>query len=146
MTAPNNPAVTSTSLEAPPIPLPAPSPADARRAEAHDSPEHLAAEVARLDRLLVAGVLLLAFFLGSFAATNSDLWQHLAAGRLVAHGQYPFGSDPFAYTTQGAYWANHAWLSDLIAYGVAQIFDGPDTATAGVALVLLKAALVVLTA
>src|SRR4051812_41132916 len=68
------------------------------------------------DAVLAALVLAFAFLAASFAARNTDLWLHLAAGRLLAHGAYTFGSDPFAYTTGGAYWANHAWLSDLALY------------------------------
>lgn len=103
--------------------------------------ERLAAEVARLDRLMVVGVLVLAFFAASFAATNSDLWMHLAAGRLIARGQFPFGADPFAYTTEGVGWVNHAWLSDLTLYAIAQAFGGADTQVGGAVLVLLKAVL-----
>jgi hypothetical protein len=61
-------------------------------------------------------VLAFAFLAASFPARNSDFWQHLAAGRLLARGEYTFGADPFAYTTQGVYWANHAWLFDLGLY------------------------------
>src|SRR5262249_17445549 len=87
-------------------------------------------------------VLLLAFFLGSFAAFNSDLWMHLAAGRLIAQGQYSFGADPFAYTTSGIRWVNHAWLADLLAYGLSTALGGPESPLGGAVLVLLKALLV----
>src|SRR5690348_12286356 len=52
------------------------------------------------DRLLALLVVILAFLTASFLAHNSDLWFHLATGRLLAHGQFSFGTDPFAYTTQ----------------------------------------------
>ncbi|HEY3789680.1 MAG TPA: hypothetical protein VGL71_12540, partial [Urbifossiella sp.] len=86
----------------------------------------------RVDVLLLAATAAFAFLAASFTATNSDLWLHLASGRLIAAGGYTFGVDPFSYTTGGIYWANHAWLFDLILYGVYQN-------AGGIAVVVLKA-------
>src|SRR5207248_8128567 len=52
--------------------------------------------------------------------------------RLLARGDYVFGADPFSYTTEGLYWANHAWLFDLLLYGAYQTVGGAG-------LVVLKA-------
>src|SRR5262249_24604637 len=90
------------------------------------------------DPFLAALVVAFAFLAASFAARNSDLWVHLASGPLLARGDYPFGHDLFAYTTDGVYWANHAWLLDLGLYGF--------YAGAGGTLVVLKAAAVALLA
>lgn len=92
-----------------------------------------------LDRSLLALVLGFAFLSGSFVARNSDLWLHRATGRLIASGDYRFGTDPFAYTTEGHYWANHAWLFDLGLHHSFQAFGDA-------AVVALKAAVVVLIA
>ena len=89
-----------------------------------------------LNALLALVVLAFAGLVASFAARNSDVWRHLAAGRLLAQLNYQFGNDPFAYTTQGVYWANHSWLFDLLAY------LGYRT-LGGAALVGLKAILIV---
>ena len=89
-----------------------------------------------LEVALVGVVLLFGFLAASFVARNSDLWQHLAAGRLFARGDYKFGVDPFAYTTQGVYWVNHSWLLDWFLYGV-------FNAVGGAGLVVLKALVVV---
>jgi hypothetical protein len=78
----------------------------------------------RTDFLLVAATIAFAFLAASFAATNSDLWMHLATGRLIAAGDYSFGTDPFSYLTQGKRWVNHAWLFDLAAYEVFQHLGG----------------------
>jgi hypothetical protein len=59
-----------------------------------------------------------AFLSASSLARNSDLWFHLAAGRLLANGKFSFGKDPFAFTTEQVYWANHSWLFDLALYGL----------------------------
>src|SRR4051812_12543808 len=69
-------------------------------------------------------VLAFAFLAASFPARNSDLWLHLATGRLLARGEYTFGADPFAYTTSGVYWANHAWLFDLCLYAGLRLLGG----------------------
>jgi hypothetical protein len=87
------------------------------------------------DHVLTLLVLALAFLSGSFLARNSDFWFHLATGRLVAGGQFSFGTDPFAYTTAGVYWACHAWLFDLGLYGLYGLVGGSG-------LVILKALLV----
>jgi hypothetical protein len=87
------------------------------------------------DRVLSLLVLVLAFLTASFLARNSDLWFHLATGRLLAQGQFAFGSDPFAYTTRGVYWACHSWLFDLGLYGLYGLVGGTG-------LVITKALLV----
>lgn len=92
----------------------------------------------RADAVLVALVLGVAALAASFVARNSDVWLHLAAGRLVAAGEYPFGTDPFA-APAGRPWANHAWLFDLGLY-LAFTHLGPA------AVVALKAAAVTITA
>jgi hypothetical protein len=84
-------------------------------------------------------IVLFAFFAASFAARNSDLWLHLATGRLLAQGRYQIGVDPFAYTTEDVTWVNHSWLSDWLLYlGY--------TSVGGVGLVVLKALAVALLA
>ncbi len=86
------------------------------------------------DAVLGGLVVLLAFLLACFPARNSDVWLHLATGRSIAEGRFTFGADPFSYASEGAYWANHAWLGDLLGY---LAFD----AVGGAALVVLKSLL-----
>jgi hypothetical protein len=87
------------------------------------------------DHVLTLLVVALAFLTASFPARNSDVWFHLATGRLLARGQFTFGTDPFAYTTGQVYWACHAWLFDLALYGLYGLVGGAG-------LVVLKALLV----
>jgi tetratricopeptide (TPR) repeat protein len=68
------------------------------------------------DFPLAGAVVVFAFLAASFAVRNSDFWLHLASGRLIAEGGYSFGRDPFAFTTEGRVWANHAWLFDRLLY------------------------------
>ncbi len=119
------------------IPLPPPEPE--RRTI---NPERLLAEITRLDRVLVGLLLALAFLLASFAIQNSDFWQHLATGRLLAQGDYTFGANPFSHP-ETLYWANHAWLFDLTTYGLASLGGGVDTAAGQALLIIFKALLTV---
>ncbi len=103
-------AIQSAAPEAP-IPLPPltqPAPAPAR------PPRSLPA----LDGALLGVVVLLAFLVALFPAYNGDFFQHAAAGRLIAQGQFPFGADPFTSTGAKEYWVNHSWLFDLFVYEV----------------------------
>src|SRR5437588_8703676 len=121
-TEPGTPSDTGT------IPLPPPAQAAAPRALA-------ARDTRRWDRVLIVLVLVLAFFSASFLARNSDVWFHLATGRLLAQGKFAFGVDPFAYTTPGVYWACHSWLFDFGFFGLYEMIGGAG-------LVALKAVLV----
>src|SRR5437870_13766645 len=98
-----------------------------------------ARRLTRPEWLLVVLVPLFAFTVASFAVRNSDFWLHLATGRELAAGKYTFGVDPFAYTTEGVYWVNHAWLFDLLLYRTYQ-------AVGGTGLVVLQAVAVALLA
>src|SRR5262249_47568402 len=123
--ASKNPPVQPSAEAAPPgqpagtIPLP-PRPAVPPPA----APPALRRGLAVFDAVLVAVVLLLALLVASFPARNSDLWLHLATGRLLAERKLDFGSDPFAYTTAGALWVNHSWVADLLFYSLYQIGGG----------------------
>lgn len=90
------------------------------------------------DRLLLVLVITLAVLLGSFAATNSDLWLHLATGRLIHAGQLTFGVDPFSLASKASAghdavpWIDHSWLTSLLMHEMYVLFGGA-------ALVALKA-------
>jgi hypothetical protein len=70
----------------------------------------------KADLVLAGLVLLLGFLAASFAARNTDLWVHLAAGKRLVSGGYVPGSDPFSYSAANRPWVNHSWLWDFGAY------------------------------
>ena len=88
------------------------------------------------DSILLILVLGLAGLVSSFVARNSDVWQHLAVGRLVANGDYDFASDPLSYATEGR-WVNHAWLTDWLSYQLFQRVGGAGLVASKAALVML---------
>jgi tetratricopeptide (TPR) repeat protein len=71
-----------------------------------------------VDVALVAMVIIVAFLAASFAARNSDLWLHLANGRILVEGNYAPGSDPFTFSGSERAWADSSWLFDLGLYAV----------------------------
>ncbi len=83
--------------------------------------ETLSPSYPRLDGVLVCLAVVFAFLTACFPAGNSDLFGHLASGRLLAHGEYRFGHDPFSFTSTGTYWVNNSWLYDLALYGLCSI-------------------------
>lgn len=103
---------------------------------AADEPESLATTVdpsltlsarrlSPLVLLLAGGVVLFAFLASSFAVSNSDFWSHLAAGRLLIHGQHEFVREPFAGPTETGYGTNPSWLFDGLLYLVYTAVGGP---------------------
>jgi tetratricopeptide (TPR) repeat protein len=128
-------------LPSAPDPTPdAKSPPTAPTLTPQEEAARFARMLTRIDLLSALVVVALAFLMASFVARNSDLWQHLAVGKLVATGQYHFGHDPFGVGTANVYWANHAWLFDTVAYELYTLSAN------GAAVVAFKAILVALTA
>jgi tetratricopeptide (TPR) repeat protein len=101
--------------------------------------ERLARENRRHDRVLAGLLFVLGFLLASFPISdpNSDIWMHLRIGEMIANGTFHFGTDPFSYTTDGSLWVHHAWLSDLLLYGIYALAGGAG-------LVLLRGVIVAL--
>lgn len=53
---------------------------------------------------------------------GSDLWWHLAAGRLIwSQGSLP-ATDSWSFTAHAKPWLNHEWLSDVVFQAVAHAF------------------------
>lgn len=96
-----------------------------------------------LDRLLLLFVAALAFLLASFPVRNSDVWLHLARGRLLLHGVFPADTDPDLAFGLGA---NQTWIYDLFCYGVYTVLGAAGLVfvkallAAGIALLLLRLA------
>jgi hypothetical protein len=103
------------------------------------TPELLERENRRTDRLLAFLLTLLAFFLASFPIVDSRFWQSLRTGQLIALGQFDFQSDPFCYTTAGAYWVHPGWLADYMFYSAYETYGAAG-------LVLLRGLVMVLLA
>src|SRR5262249_45642078 len=61
-----------------------------------------------------------AFLLASFPARNSDLYQHLATGKLLAGGEDPSGATDLLPALQG----RRTWLYDLVCYGLHEAVGG----------------------
>lgn len=113
-----------------------PPPPAAKAAAPPVDPAVLRRRARGLDAVLVGVLLLFAFFAASYRAATSDLFMHLATGRLIVQGAYSFGEDPFTFGSAGR-WVNHSWLFDVLAYGLYRLPSvGPE------ALVVAKALLV----
>ena len=110
-----------------PVPIPIGGPATA----AAPKPAEWPAWFGGVDAALVVLAVALGFLAASFAARNSDLWLHIAAGKMLTTGEYHLGSDPFSYSAADRPWVNHSWLYDL---GVYVLYGGN-----GVLLVFVKA-------
>ena len=72
---------------------------------------------------LAASLFALASVFGALAwsqanVDGSDLWWHLAAGRVYAEAGEVVRSDPFSHTARGHAWINHEWLWDRAAWSV----------------------------
>jgi hypothetical protein len=54
---------------------------------------------------------------------NSDLWFHLAAGRLIWQQKALPATDSWSFTAAGRPWQNHEWLADVFFYLWARAFE-----------------------
>lgn len=103
--------------------------------------EKRASRFGAVDAFLAVLICGLGFLLASTSARNSDLWLHLASGRSISERLLPAGKDPFSSTTQGVFWVNHTWLSDLLLYQIFKLGDGTALVVAKGILIALLAAL-----
>ena len=95
------------------------------------------------QRLTLAILFVLIFAMAVRVPTDTDTWWHIRSGQYIAeHGRIPT-TDPFSHTRYGQPWIDHSWGSQLVLYGVYELFGGGIEAGASgnVGLALYMAAL-----
>lgn len=112
-----------------PAPVVPPPPGEPAPAETLTWPRWFPA----FDLALGVMAVVLAFLTASFVSRNSDVWRHLATGRLIVQGNYPFGKDPFTFTAADRVWVNPNWLTEVGFYALYSMD------TSGAVLVAVKA-------
>lgn len=77
-------------------------------------------------RLLLVLGLVLAFLLACFPISDPEIFLSLQTGKLVASGEFPWGTDPYGFADGlQAPWAHTGWLGDLLIYALYQAGGGP---------------------
>jgi hypothetical protein len=71
-----------------------------------------------VDRMLLAGALLVVLAIAVRPAIDNDLWWHLRSGRWMVDHHRILGADPFAHTTHGKRRLPFDWLGQLGLYGL----------------------------
>jgi hypothetical protein len=89
------------------------------------TPEWLARENRQHDRILTWLLLGAAFLLASFPIADPEIWLHLRTGQMIVAGEFPWHSDPYAYTMADKPWVHAGWLSDVIFWLTYNSFGGP---------------------
>jgi hypothetical protein len=75
---------------------------------------HIAPSVKLLLHLLSLLTITFAFLMAVEKVHNNDIWWHLKTGQWILDtGTIPV-TDPFTFTTLGAAWTPHYWLSDVL--------------------------------
>jgi tetratricopeptide (TPR) repeat protein len=130
------PAAATTGIQTEPAPVPLPP----RPRLEPITVEELGRAMARLDRMIVALVIVLAALVAVFPVRNSDFWLQLAAARDWLGGKFALGQDPYSYTGTGT-WVNHSWLYGLLFYGLYHFLGGPAVIIAKAVLSVILAGL-----
>ena len=97
-------------------------------------------------RLAAGAALLFIATLQVHRLDDSDVWWHLASGRLIAQTADVARTDPFSFTAAGAPWLNRQWLFEVGAYGAWQAAGPAGPALAAGALHLAAFACLLLLA
>ena len=78
-------------------------------------------DIAPLDKIFSAGLLLCATLLVIFPFFDFDIYWHLANGReMLAQGRI-INEEIFSYTRAGTPFSNHEWLAQILLYGVYEV-------------------------
>jgi hypothetical protein len=69
---------------------------------------------------------LAAWSFGHAVTRASDLWWHVATGRLILEQRAIPLADPFSFTREGQPWLQHEWLADLVYAAWVRAFGMPS--------------------
>ncbi|MBW1870957.1 MAG: hypothetical protein JRJ19_02775 [Deltaproteobacteria bacterium] len=95
--------------------------------------------------ILLLVLFVFAFFAVFFPLTNTDIWWHLAAGRLILEQAGFLTVDPFSLSSQGQPWVDIHWLFQVLSFW-AHSFGGNTALVIGKCLLFALAAIFMLKA
>jgi hypothetical protein len=77
-----------------------------------------------MQRLMVMILFMLLFVMAVRAPTDTDIWWHVRTGDyIVEHTEIPT-TGLFSYTRNNVEWIDHSWGSQVVIYGVYDLFGG----------------------
>jgi hypothetical protein len=77
-----------------------------------------------IQRLMVAILFILLFVMAVRVPIDTDTWWHIRSGEYIVQNKEIPRTDPFSYTRYGQDWIDHSWGSQLVIYGVYDLFGG----------------------
>jgi hypothetical protein len=91
-----------------------------------------------IQRLMIAVLFILLFVMAVRVPTDTDTWWHIRSGEYIVKNKEIPKTDPFSYTRYGHDWIDHSWGSQIVIYGVYDLFGGStapgDSGNIGLAL------------
>jgi hypothetical protein len=90
------------------------------------------------QRLMVAILFVMVFAMAIRVPTDTDTWWHIRGGEYIVHEHAIPHTDPFSSTRYGEKWIDHSWGSQIVLYGLYDLFGGTtqpgDSGNVGLAL------------
>ncbi|MBN2305423.1 MAG: hypothetical protein JXQ72_13140 [Anaerolineae bacterium] len=91
-----------------------------------------------IQRLTAAILFILLFAMAVRVPTDTDTWWHIRSGEYILDLTKIPQTDPFSHTRYGEDWIDHSWGSQIVIYGIYEIFGGAgkpgDSGNIGLAL------------
>jgi hypothetical protein len=91
-----------------------------------------------IQRLMIAILFILLSVMAVRVPTDTDTWWHIRSGEYIVKNKEIPKTDPFSYTRYGHDWIDHSWGSQIVIYGVYDLFGGStapgDSGNIGLAL------------
>ncbi len=73
---------------------------------------------------MVAILFILLFVMAVRVPTDTDTWWHIRSGEYIVENREIPKTDPFSHTRYGEDWIDHSWGSQIVIYGVYDLFGG----------------------
>lgn len=77
-----------------------------------------------IQRLMIAILFVLVFAMAVRVPLDTDTWWHIRSGEYIVEQREIPTTDPFSHTRAGEDWIDHGWGSQLVMYGVYELFGG----------------------
>lgn len=77
-----------------------------------------------IQRLMIAILFILVFTMAVRVPLDTDTWWHIRSGEYIVEQREIPTVDPFSHTRVGDEWIDHSWGSQVVLYGIYELFGG----------------------